>query len=78
MAHFFASRVAKLEARKVKPSTRASVIELNAVTGAPMGRIPPARRVMVATNFGTDAQWQIALLKQQTKLTARPYKEPPK
>ena len=71
MAHFFASRVAKLEARKVKPSVvRGSVVRFTP-EGRVLGTVPP-RPFMAVTDHGTDAQWQIALLKQQTQLTARP------
>lgn len=67
-----ASRIAKLEqrAKAANPVARASVVEFGAATGKPTAPLPTARRVMVATNFGTDADWQAACRRQQTALLA--------
>lgn len=69
---FLSARLKKVEAQRSKSGVRSNVVEIDPTTGKPIGRIPPARRVMVATNFGTDAQWQIALARNQAQLMQRP------
>ncbi len=68
-----ASRLKKLEqrAKAAKPVARASVVEVSP-TGHVVVPLPAARRVMLATDHGTDAQWQIALARNQAQLMQRP------
>ena len=68
-----ASRLTKLEqrAKAAKPVARASVVEVSP-TGQVIGPLPAARRVMMTTDHGSDAQWQIALARNQAQLLNRP------
>lgn len=74
MAHFLASRIAKLEqrARAAKPVVRASVVEFDPTTRKPIGRIPTARRVMASTVWPSDEAWSQALRRQQAELLQHP------
>lgn len=75
MAAFLKGRVSKLETRNRPPvRVRNTVLTFDAQTGATIGPKPKGP-CMVVPHFGTDDEWQTAILSQQERLIAEAIKE---
>lgn len=68
MSRILKTRVAKLEARNKLPRRIRSTVARFAPDGSLLGPMPTSKRIMVVTDFGTDAEWQAAVLAQQQRL----------
>lgn len=63
-----AARIAKLEQRGKRPSAIHNSVARFTPEGQLVGPMPKSKRIMVVKDHGTDAEWEAALLKQQSKL----------
>lgn len=64
-----AARIAKLEARQAKKRTANRVVFVDPVTFEAKG-FPCGGGVMVVADYGTNAEWEAALPRQQRALLA--------
>lgn len=68
MSGAFKSRLAKLEALRKRPSrVRSHVVTVDA-EGRVIGVLTKHRPVMIVVDHGTDAEWEAALMDQQSNL----------
>jgi len=75
MARAIAARLKRLETRNSPPvRVRNTVLTFDAQTGATIGPKPKGP-CMVVPHFGTDDEWQTAILSQQERLIAEAIKE---
>ena len=68
MARFLKGRLAKLEQRGKRPSIIHNSVARFTPEGQLIGELPKAKRVMIVTDFGTDAEWSEQLEAQQARL----------